>query len=249
MRNWSNEARAGRRQQHHRFLRAEGFGVARPRITARGRWCRTSHKGHRPCSGLRRILLAASPTRIGPSLMRGKNGCQRRDAAGLGAAAGDPEYVGERSQRLRGRVRDWCALESLTNSTAPLRPTCSMRCAEPGSFFSPRSISAGLRRQQRSRPPRAARSAHCGDRAASKCRRDRASFSTLPAADQHWKRSSMRSREIAPGSIARWRISRRQPHSSLRFSRRRDGRRSSCRRHFDQRHVRTSPTNRSFTAA
>src|SRR5258706_5379476 len=35
------------------------------------------------------------------------------------------------------------ALESLTNSTAPLRPTCSMRWARPGKLFNPRSISAG----------------------------------------------------------------------------------------------------------
>src|ERR1043165_7417816 len=33
------------------------------------------------------------------------------------------------------------ALESLTNSTCPLRPTCSMRCARPGKLSSPDWIS------------------------------------------------------------------------------------------------------------
>src|SRR2546421_76594 len=34
------------------------------------------------------------------------------------------------------------AFESLTNSTPPLRPTCSMRCARPGNDTSPRWIAA-----------------------------------------------------------------------------------------------------------
>ena len=66
------------------------------------------------------------------------------------------------------------ALESLTNSTLPLRPTCSMRCARPGKDTQalldrrPPQGRAPARRR-----PRRRRSAHCARRAATRCRRSR----------------------------------------------------------------------------
>ncbi len=62
-------------------------------------------------------------------------------------------------------------LESLTNSTLPRRPTCSMRCASPGKLRRPfckcRSRCPSPARRPRRRP----HSAHCAGRAANRCRR------------------------------------------------------------------------------
>ena len=69
--------------------------------------------------------------------MRGKKSRQAVDAAGLRLAAGDPEDVAEATPAPSRWRRRWCALESLTNSTLPWRPTCSMRCARPGKLRRP----------------------------------------------------------------------------------------------------------------
>ena len=51
------------------------------------------------------------------------------------------------------------ALESLTNSTLPFRPTCSMRCARPGNETSPFWIASGDRPS--ARPAAVAQAAFC----------------------------------------------------------------------------------------
>ena len=111
--------------------------------------------------------------------------CQRGDAAGLRLAAGDPEDIGEGRQRLRGGIGVG-ALESLTNSTLPLRPTCSMRCARPGKLRRPSAMRSRRRGRARARGRGARRrSAHCAGRAASRCRRGRAIASRLAAGGAH----------------------------------------------------------------
>src|ERR1700674_4882665 len=55
------------------------------------------------------------------------------------------QKMSEKLARPRAAASALVALESLTNSTRPLRPTCSMRWARPGNDRRPRSIVSGAR--------------------------------------------------------------------------------------------------------
>ena len=172
LRNWSNEAQAGDSSTTGSLRRRRPRRRA-PRARPRDRACRRRRAARWPSS-----VAAKSGRRladqIGLADAREEAG-ERRDAAGLRLAAGDPVDVAEAGQRLRGGIGIG-GLGIVDEQHAALAADllhamreAGKRCAGPAGSPSARQPERRARRR-----PRRRRSAHCARRAASRCRRDRA---------------------------------------------------------------------------
>ena len=148
--NWSKEAQAG--DSSTTGSRAARRGrVARRGLDRRVAASRSARRDSLPSSVAAKSSLDFAD-QIGLRDAR-NSGAQRRDAALLRPRRRRSSGCRRKDGSAFSAASALVALQSLTNSTRPMRPTCSMRCARPGKLRSAARIASRLD-AERAAPPR-----------------------------------------------------------------------------------------------